>query len=168
MNNPGWTFRRFFYNTFGPKVGYATYWATHPSIWKSGGPILDTSQYGNEPPKQQQPQFTPMDIGSSAYSGYMTTNNFNPTPNPQQRINQLTFERQFQQPQQPDAFEAPKPATFENTGGPQNTDYAQTATAKRYAAQGTKFSEQLRWDPTTKKYQKIGALIKQGKLNPKG
>jgi hypothetical protein len=49
-----------------------------------------------------------------------------------------------------------------------NTDYSQTQAAQNYAAAGTSFLNQMRWDPQAKKYVSIGRLLKQGKLDLKG
>lgn len=49
-----------------------------------------------------------------------------------------------------------------------NTDYSQTQAAQRYAAAGTSFVNQMRWDPQAKKFVSIGRLLKQGKLDLKG
>jgi hypothetical protein len=54
---------------------------------------------------------------------------------------------------------------FTNTGG---GAYADTAAAQYYAANGTPFTQQKRWDPQTKKFVSIGKLLKQGKLDLKG
>lgn len=57
---------------------------------------------------------------------------------------------------------------FQNIGGADNTDYANTAAAQYYAANGTPFTQQKRWDPQAKKFVSIGRLLKQGKLDLKG
>jgi len=57
---------------------------------------------------------------------------------------------------------------FQNLNGSDGTDYANTKAAQYYAAAGTPFLKQKRWDPQAKKYVSIGKLIKQGKLDLKG
>jgi hypothetical protein len=77
------------------------------------------------------------------------------------------FTPQFQPPAYlPQAYTPPPQQTFFNTGGPQNTDYSQTASAQRYASRGTRFEDQERWVPG-EGYVKIGKLIKQGRLDVK-
>jgi hypothetical protein len=49
-----------------------------------------------------------------------------------------------------------------------NTDYSQTQAAQNYARNNTPFTDQLRFDPQTKKYVSLGRLIKQGKLDLRG
>jgi hypothetical protein len=51
---------------------------------------------------------------------------------------------------------------------PGNTDYSNTRAAQQYAAAGTSFVNQMRWDPQAKKFVSIGRLLKQGKLDLKG
>lgn len=51
---------------------------------------------------------------------------------------------------------------FVNTGG---GTYADTAYAQYAAANNIAFENQMRWDPTTKKYVRIGTLLAQGKLD---
>lgn len=46
-----------------------------------------------------------------------------------------------------------------------DTDYARTKSAQYYAAQGTAFTEQKRWDPDRRRYVKIGQLIREGRLD---
>ena len=46
-----------------------------------------------------------------------------------------------------------------------DTAYARTKAAQYYAAQGTAFTEQMRWDPDRGRYVKIGQLIREGRLN---
>jgi hypothetical protein len=52
--------------------------------------------------------------------------------------------------------------------GADNTDYSNTRAAQVYAAAGTPFLKQQRWDPQAKKYVSIGKLLKQGKLDLQG
>lgn len=47
-------------------------------------------------------------------------------------------------------------------------EFANTKFMQQNAAQGTSFLNQLRYDPSTGKYAKIGDLIKQGKLDLQG
>ncbi len=56
-------------------------------------------------------------------------------------------------------------STGAGTGSP---EFMNTGFMQRYAAQGTPFLQQKRWDPTTKKFVSIGKLIKQGKLDLQG
>jgi hypothetical protein len=51
---------------------------------------------------------------------------------------------------------------------PKNKDPRNTAAYKYYADKNVAFTDQQRWDPTTKKYVSIGKLMKQGKLDKKG
>ena len=62
---------------------------------------------------------------------------------------------------------APVTPDFSNND-PGNTDYSNTRAAREYAAAGTAFVNQMRWDPQRKKYVSIGRLLKQGKLDLKG
>lgn len=48
-----------------------------------------------------------------------------------------------------------------------NTDFMQTGFMQENAANNVSFSNQLRWDPSTGTYQKIGKLVQQGKLDLK-
>jgi hypothetical protein len=50
-------------------------------------------------------------------------------------------------------------------GGAGNSDFANTASQQAYAAAGTSFYHQKRWDPKTRKFVEIGKLIRQGRLN---
>ena len=50
-------------------------------------------------------------------------------------------------------------------GGAGNSDFANTASQQAYAAAGTDFYHQKRWDPKTRKFVEIGKLIRQGRLN---
>ena len=50
---------------------------------------------------------------------------------------------------------------FQNTGGADNTDYANTKTAQYYAATGTDFLQQKRWDG--KKFVTLDRYFKQQK-----
>lgn len=47
-------------------------------------------------------------------------------------------------------------------------EFANTKFMQQYAAQGTGFYDQKRWDPDTKKFVRIGDLMRQGKLDAKG
>jgi hypothetical protein len=58
--------------------------------------------------------------------------------------------------------------TIPTGSDPSNTDYANTRAAQQYAAAGTSFVNQMRWDPQAKKFVSIGRLLKQGKLDLKG
>jgi hypothetical protein len=49
-----------------------------------------------------------------------------------------------------------------------NGAFAHIKAVQQYAAQGTPFLEQKRWDPDTNKYVKIGDLLRQGKLDLQG
>lgn len=63
-------------------------------------------------------------------------------------------------PSQPGGGFAPAPAD--------NSDYANTRAARYYAAAGTPFLQQRRWDPQARRYVSIGRLLRQGKLDLQG
>lgn len=61
---------------------------------------------------------------------------------------------------QVNVFDPTKPfGGFQNTGGADNTDFTKTAVAQYNAAAGISYENQLRWDPKTGSFMKIGALI---------
>jgi hypothetical protein len=70
-------------------------------------------------------------------------------------------------PQQP-ATPALAPGASVTAPGPRNTDFSKTRAAQYYAAAGTPFLQQQRWDPQRKKYVSVGKLLKQGKLDLQG
>jgi LysM domain. len=49
-----------------------------------------------------------------------------------------------------------------------SAEFMNTGFMQQYAEKGTPFLQQKRWDPTTKKFQTIGTLLKQGKLSIDG
>lgn len=55
--------------------------------------------------------------------------------------------------------------TLKGSAAAGNSDYSQTQAARDYAANGVGFLDQMRWDPSSKKYISIGKLIKQGRLD---
>lgn len=58
------------------------------------------------------------------------------------------------------------PGTTTPTGGkPVSADFMNTKFMQYNTANGIGFYDQLRWDPSTKKYVKIGDLLRQGKLD---
>jgi hypothetical protein len=69
---------------------------------------------------------------------------------------------------QQNSIQAQKTAqTQQANANPQNSDFMQTGFMQQNAAEGVSFNNQLRWDPTTGSYQKIGKLVAQGKLDLK-
>ena len=52
--------------------------------------------------------------------------------------------------------------------GTGSAEFMNTGFMQRYAALGTPFLNQKRWDPSTKKFVSIGKLIRQGKLDLQG
>ena len=52
--------------------------------------------------------------------------------------------------------------------GTGSAEFMNTRFMQRYAALGTPFLQQKRWDPSTRKFVSIGKLIKQGKLDLQG
>jgi hypothetical protein len=70
--------------------------------------------------------------------------------------------------QPPTAYDPTKPYGGFTNDDPGNTDYANTKAAQYYAAAGTPFLQQQRWDPQAKRYVSLGKLLKQGKLDLQG
>lgn len=70
-------------------------------------------------------------------------------------------------PTQP-AFDPTQPYGGFTNNDPKNTDYANTRAAQHYAAAGTPFLQQQRWDPQRRRYVSIGRLLRQGKLDLQG
>ncbi len=61
------------------------------------------------------------------------------------------------------------PAGQVQTGaGTGSAEFMNTGFMQNYAAKGTDFVNQKRWDPTTKKFVRIGDLLRQGKLSIDG
>lgn len=54
-------------------------------------------------------------------------------------------------------------SNFQNTGGANNTDFANTAYAQWAAANNIPFTEQLRWDPRRGKYVTVGSWLEDKK-----
>lgn len=71
------------------------------------------------------------------------------------------------EPTQP-ALDPTRPYGGFERAGKDNTDYANTATARYYEAAGTPFLQQQRWDPQRRRFVSIGRLLRQGKLDLKG
>lgn len=70
--------------------------------------------------------------------------------------------------QTPGAFDPTKPYGGFTNDDPANTDYANTKAAQYYAAAGTPFLQQQRWDPQRKRYVSLDKLLRQGKLDLQG
>jgi hypothetical protein len=70
--------------------------------------------------------------------------------------------------QTPGTFDPTKPYGGFTNDDPTNTDYANTKAAQYYAAAGTPFLQQQRWDPQARRYVSLGKLLKQGKLDLQG
>jgi hypothetical protein len=68
----------------------------------------------------------------------------------------------------PGTYDPTKPFGGFSPAGSDNTDYANTAAARAYAAAGTPFLQQQRWDPQARRYVSLGKLLKQGKLDLQG
>jgi hypothetical protein len=57
---------------------------------------------------------------------------------------------------------------FENKGGPDNTDFANTAAAQYNAANNIPFLQQSRWDPKRRKYISVGQWLRQNRRGGRG
>jgi hypothetical protein len=55
--------------------------------------------------------------------------------------------------------------TVTNAAGTGSAEFMNTGFMQEYAANGTPFEKQLRWDPDRKKHVQIGKLIAEGKLD---
>lgn len=144
-----------------------------PVAWNTYETRKEKEQAGTwkNQPYQYQANDTPVSVANQYGITPQQLIEANPGGYPFSQGQSINLPQQMQVPQQaaqPQALDETKPYGGFTPAKPDNSDYANTRAAQYYAAAGTPFLKQLRFDPQTKKMVPIGKLIKQGKLDLQG
>jgi hypothetical protein len=102
-------------------------------------------------------------LGANYGPGYQMQPSINPPPS-----STYGTDDSWYRPATPVVTTPTSPTGNQNSGGPDNTDFANTAAARYNAANNIPFLQQSRWDPKRRKYISVGQWLRQNRRGGRG
>jgi LysM repeat protein len=163
---------------YGAPVGYGPYYQNRqpttttapgvgPNSFTSAGGQINTAELSAHINTQVAAGQLPGSV--SVYTPIIDPTTGKPVTDQQMVANGYQYDNIKKEWQLPGAAPSAQPAgQVTNAAGTGSSEFMNTGFMQQYAAQGTAFVNQKRWDPETKQFVRIGDLLRQGKLSIDG